>query len=108
MRGSNTPRRHKSKNNGSKRNHKVPNNGFDGNGKENKIKGNPIQVQEKYQSLARDALSSGDIISAEYYFQHAEHFHRVHKTSLNGKNIQKQKDIIEIQNKEQPNESSKI
>ena len=108
MQGSKTPRRYKNKSNGSKRNHKVPSNGFDSNNKDNKIKGNPIQVQEKYQSLARDALSSGDLISAEYYFQHAEHFHRVHKISLNGKNIQKQKNIAEVQNIDQPKESSKI
>jgi len=32
---------------------------------------------EKYNNLAREALSSGDKILSENYFQHAEHFIRV-------------------------------
>ena len=32
---------------------------------------------EKYSNLAREALSSGDKILSENYFQHAEHFIRV-------------------------------
>ena len=32
---------------------------------------------EKYMSLARDALSSGDLVSAESYLQHAEHYNRI-------------------------------
>jgi hypothetical protein len=31
---------------------------------------------EKYRILANDALASGDIILAESYFQHADHFVR--------------------------------
>jgi hypothetical protein len=33
--------------------------------------------REKYNNMARDALSSGDRVQAEYYFQHVEHFTRV-------------------------------
>jgi Domain of unknown function (DUF4167) len=28
-------------------------------------------------SLARDALASGDMVAAESYFQHAEHYNRI-------------------------------
>ena len=95
MRVSNTPRRNKNRGHGSRRGNNVSNNNFEANGKDIKIKGNAIQVHEKYQALARDAISAGDIIKAEYYYQHAEHYHRVHKTSLsviNDKNLKKQKD----------------
>ncbi len=97
MRVSNTPKRHKNRNNGSRRGNNISSSNFEGNGKDSKIKGNAIQVHEKYQSLARDAIASGDIIKAEYYFQHAEHYHRVHKTNqlANGeKNIRRHKDNI--------------
>ena len=38
---------------------------------------NPSKLVEKYSSLAREALSNGDKILSENYFQHAEHFIRV-------------------------------
>ena len=97
MRVSNTPRRHKNRSNSSRRGNNVSSSNFEGNGKDSKIKGNAIQVHEKYQALARDAVASGDIIKAEYYFQYAEHYHRVHKTnqSVNGeKNSRKNKDTF--------------
>ena len=103
MRVSNTPRRHsRSRNNTGRRNSNSPNNPYDGN-KDNKIKGNAIQVHERYQSMARDAISSGDIVKAEYYFQHAEHYHRIHKLALGlqqEKQKQNPKNIVPI-NKEE-------
>ena len=50
---------------------------FESNGPEGKIRGTAFQVIEKYQALAQDALSSGDRIGAENFFQHAEHYYRV-------------------------------
>ncbi len=38
---------------------------------------NVQQNYEKYISLARDALTSGDRITAEGYYQHAEHYLRL-------------------------------
>ena len=38
---------------------------------------NASKLIEKYNNLAREALSSGDKILSENYFQHAEHFIRV-------------------------------
>jgi hypothetical protein len=42
-----------------------------------KIRGTAAHIAEKYMSLARDALASGDMIAAESYFQHAEHYNRI-------------------------------
>ena len=107
MRVSNTPRRHnRSRNNSGRRNNISPKNPYENNN-DNKIKGNAIQVNEKYQSLARDAISSGDVVKAEYYFQHAEHYHRVHKTAINiqlEKQQRIEKNIVHI-NKEEIKEN---
>ena len=40
---------------------------------------NASKLIEKYNNLAREALSSGDKILSENYFQHADHFTRVLK-----------------------------
>ena len=40
------------------------------------------KLLEKYNTLAKEALSSGDRILSENYFQHAEHFSRI----IDGKN----------------------
>ena len=55
---------------------------------------NASKLIEKYSNLAREALSGGDKILSENYFQHAEHFIRVlgEKENLNNKN-QISKDI---------------
>ena len=44
---------------------------------------NISKLVEKYNNLAREALSSGDKILSENYFQHAEHFTRI----LENKNL---------------------
>ena len=38
---------------------------------------NPSRLIEKYSDLAKEALTSGDKILSENYFQHAEHFIRI-------------------------------
>lgn len=38
---------------------------------------NAPKLVEKYNDLAREALSKGDKILSENYFQHAEHFARI-------------------------------
>lgn len=50
---------------------------FESNGPDVKIRGTAAHIAEKYMSLARDALSSGDIVAAESYLQHAEHYNRI-------------------------------
>jgi hypothetical protein len=41
------------------------------------VRGTPSHIAEKYGTLARDAHSAGDRVSAESYFQHAEHYNRI-------------------------------
>lgn len=50
---------------------------FESNGPDVKIRGNAGHIAEKYSTLARDALSNGDTVMAENYFQHAEHYNRL-------------------------------
>jgi len=57
---------------------------FESNGPEVRVRGTVNQVLEKYLALARDASSSGDYVSAENFFQHAEHYYRI--LSANGAN----------------------
>jgi hypothetical protein len=57
---------------------------FDSTGPEGKVRGSASQVFEKYLALARDAQSSGDRISAENFFQHAEHYYRILSVSAQG------------------------
>lgn len=42
-----------------------------------KMRGNPQQCVDKYLTLARDATSLGDPISAENYYQFADHYYRL-------------------------------
>jgi hypothetical protein len=50
---------------------------YDSNGPDAKIRGTAAHIAEKYQSLSRDASSSGDRVAAENYLQHAEHYLRI-------------------------------
>jgi hypothetical protein len=50
---------------------------FESNGPDVKIRGTAMHIAEKYVQLARDAQVSGDIVMAENYFQHAEHYFRM-------------------------------
>ena len=65
---------------------------------------NASKLIEKYSNLAREALSNGDKILSENYFQHAEHFVRVlveKENSLNKNQILKDsKPNIENNNQE--------
>ena len=54
---------------------------------------NAPKLIEKYNNLAREALSNGDKILSENYFQHADHFLRV----SNDKDRSLSKDINETQ-----------
>ena len=44
---------------------------------------NAPKLIEKYNNLAREALSGGDKILSENYFQHADHFTRIFKEQEN-------------------------
>lgn len=75
--GSNPKRSRGGRSNGKRSHQNVRTATFESNGADNKVKGTAAQVLEKYQALARDALSSGDRIMAENYLQHAEHYYRL-------------------------------
>ena len=54
------------------------NRAFDSNGPEGvKVRGNAQHVFEKYQQLARDAITAGDRVLGENHLQHAEHYFRL-------------------------------
>ncbi|MDX2074416.1 MAG: DUF4167 domain-containing protein [Alphaproteobacteria bacterium] len=53
------------------------NNGGGGNFNNNRSRKNYPQLREKYLNQAKDALSGGDRVMAEYYFQHADHCYRM-------------------------------
>ena len=74
---------------------------FDSNGPDVKVRGSAGQVAEKYLALARDALTSGDRIAAENYFQHAEHYYRLSNPRQNNDGA-KQQDAANVGNGSQP------
>ena len=50
---------------------------------------------EKYNTLAKEALSSGDKTLSENYFQHADHFMRV----IENKNINQKQNKVQVDDK---------
>ena len=68
---------------------------------------NAPKLIEKYNNLAREALSVGDKILSENYFQHADHFTRIlneqeiMKKSKNSTTSNNIKEIEETPNKEE-------
>ena len=68
---------------------------------------NAPKLIEKYNNLAREALSVGDKILSENYFQHADHFTRIlneqeiMKKSRNSTTSNNIKEIEETYNKEE-------
>ncbi len=62
---------------------------------------NASKLIEKYTNLAREALSTGDKILSENYFQHADHFVRIYEDQQKSKNeLNKKVENEEIINKE--------
>ena len=61
---------------------------------------NASKLVEKYNDLAREALSNGDKILSENYLQHSEHFSRVLISQESSRN--------NIEKLEETNESSQI
>jgi Domain of unknown function (DUF4167) len=59
------------------REHNPLNRFYESNGPDVKVRGPAAIVAEKYLQLARDAQTSGDLIAAEGYLQHAEHYKRL-------------------------------
>jgi len=56
---------------------------------------NAPKLIEKYSNLAREALSNGDKILSENYFQHAEHFIRVlEEKDIQTNKVQAAKEVV--------------
>ncbi len=70
-------RNHGGQGNGNRRGTHNRNQIFDSNGPDVRIRGTAHQVCEKYLALAKDAMATGDVIQAENYLQHAEHYQRI-------------------------------
>ncbi len=79
MRSSNKSRSRNKNNNNNRRGNpsNVLNRVFDSSGPEGKVRGTPQQIIDKYQSLASDAMLSGDRVNAENFLQHSEHYSRL-------------------------------
>ena len=67
---------------------------------------NASKLIEKYNNLAREALSSGDKILSENYFQHADHFTRI----LSEQDLNRKSKFLENskENKTQSTENDQI
>ena len=62
--------------------------------KNNRNNGNVEKLITKYNELAREALSNGDKILSENYYQYADHFLRI---SIEQKEKQKDKSQISVE-----------
>ena len=77
---------------------------------------NASKLIEKYSNLAREALSSGDKILSENYFQHADHFTRILNdqdaqrklNSQNSDNSKSQQNITEADKELNDTEDKKV
>ena len=56
---------------------------------------NASKLVDKYNNLAREALSSGDKILSENYLQHADHFSRILSTQEINKSSGENSNVIE-------------
>ena len=55
---------------------------FDSNGPDGRLRGNALQLYEKYTALAHDANAAGERISAEALAQFADHYYRINQAIL--------------------------
>ena len=56
---------------------------------------NAAKLIDKYNNLAREALSSGDKVLSENYLQHADHFSRVVSMQILNKSQNENNNVIE-------------
>ena len=61
---------------------------------------NASKLIEKYSNLAREALSNGDKILSENYFQHADHFTRIANEQSSLKKVNEIEKLSEDSNQE--------
>ncbi len=100
-------RRHNGRNNGHRSNHQVRmrSNSFTNDQVRNNFRNSSLSAEklfEKYSTLAKEAMSSGDKTLSENYLQHADHFMRI----IEDKNRNRQQTKVEVTN-EATNEVTK-
>ena len=66
---------------------------------------NASKLIEKYNDLARDALTSGDQILSENYFQHADHFTRILNEQESYKKSRFSSEVSEVKKEDQTNDT---
>jgi len=64
-------------NNRNNNNRNQLNRSMESNGPDVRIRGTATHIAEKYSQLASDALTSGDTVAAQSYWQFAEHYNRL-------------------------------
>ena len=75
---------------------------------------NASKLVDKYNELAREALSKGDKILSENYFQHADHFARIlsekenYKLSKNKENNESVSEKVEVSSKQEEIQEKQI
>ena len=71
---------------------------------------NSFKLIEKYTELAKEALSRGDKILSENYFQHADHFQRIsdkqNLDKLDGKQTDQKNEVNEFSNLTSTNDNT--
>ena len=68
---------------------------------------NASKLIEKYNNLAREALSGGDKILSENYFQHADHFTRVLSEQEAFKKSRFTENTVDIKTEQLENDATK-
>ena len=74
---------------------------------------NASKLIDKYNDLAREALSNGDKILSENYLQHADHFSRIQniqeisrEAEINSSKLDEKKTLNEVKNTKEDNSSN--
>ena len=90
-------------------------NNFSNGQMRNNFRGNTQSAEklfEKYNTLAKEALSSGDKTLSENYFQHADHFTRILNEKENNNNLKEvnelDKNKVTSESKDSKEEDKKI
>ncbi len=81
MRSGQQNKRGRGRNNNGRKNGNPLSRTYDSTGPDVKIRGTAQHIADKYATMARDALGSGDTVMAENYLQHAEHYNRIIATA---------------------------
>ena len=59
---------------------------LDSSGPAGKLRGTPLQLNEKYTMLAKDASTASDMVLAEQYRQYADHYMRLQNLAIENEN----------------------